>query len=241
MQLRPVGVSGRERHASEQGWDLQDNEQTVWTIRRRRHPHENDSAGRFRVLAETRQELPVLSNGSTAWRDERAEYRAGQQELQVCWKAPRTVPASAAVEELAAARAQEREDVLEVGCGARSGAERCRIERAAACGEEDEARETAADLEAARADVLVRQPIAREVEDRAQQERRESRPAGGTGRGARRHVKRDDHGYRPKRTSNAPPPLSDQNRFEVSANRRFAGTFIAGTPLPVLASVIPNE
>jgi hypothetical protein len=150
-------------------------------------------------LAETRQELPVLSNGSTAWRDERAEYRAGQQELQVCWEAPRAVPASAAVEELAAARAQEREDVLEVGCGARSGAERCRIERAAACGEEDEARETAADLEAARADVLVRQPIAREVEDRAQQERRESRPTGGTGRAARCHVKRDDHGYRPSR------------------------------------------
>jgi hypothetical protein len=152
-----------------------------------------------RLLAETRQELPVLSNGSTAWRDERAEYRAGQQELQVCWEAPRAVPASAAVEELAAARAQEREDVLEVGCGARSGAERCRIERAAACGEEDEARETAADLEAARADVLVRQPIAREVEDRAQQERRESRPTGGTGRCARRHVKRDDHGYGPSR------------------------------------------
>jgi hypothetical protein len=78
------------------------------------------------------------------------------------------------MEELAAARAQEREDVLEVWCGARSGAERCRIKRAAACGEEDEARETAADLEAARADVLVRQPIASEVEDRAQQERRES-------------------------------------------------------------------
>jgi hypothetical protein len=55
MQLHPVGVSGRERHASEQGWDLEDNEQTVWTIRWRRHPHENDSAGRCRVLAETQQ------------------------------------------------------------------------------------------------------------------------------------------------------------------------------------------
>ncbi len=40
MQLHPVSVSARERHAGEQGWDLQDNEQTVWTIRRRRHPHE---------------------------------------------------------------------------------------------------------------------------------------------------------------------------------------------------------
>lgn len=33
MQLHPVGVGGRERHANEQGWDLRDNEQTVWTIR----------------------------------------------------------------------------------------------------------------------------------------------------------------------------------------------------------------
>jgi hypothetical protein len=107
------------------------------------------------------------------------------------------MPAAVAVEELEAARAQEREDVLEVGCGARSGAERRRVERAAARGEENEAGETAADLEAARADVSVRQPIAREVKDRAQQERREPRPTGGTGRGARRHVKRDDHGYRP--------------------------------------------
>ena len=109
------------------------------------------------------------------------------------------MPASATVEELSAARAHEGEDMLEVGCGARRGPERCWIERAAARGEEDKADETATDLEAARADVLVRQTVAREVEDRPQQERRGSRPAGGTGRGARRHVKRDDHGYRPSR------------------------------------------
>ena len=96
-------------------------------------------------------------------------------------------------------RAQEGQDVLEVGYGAGPGADRRRIERAAACGEEDEARETAADLEAPRADVLMRQPIAREVKDRAQQERRDPRPARGTGRGARRHVKRDDHCHRPSR------------------------------------------
>ena len=80
------------------------------------------------------------------------------------------MPASAAVEEFGAARAQEREDVLEVGCGARRGAEGRRIDRATARGEEDEARETAADLEAARADVLVRQPIAREMKDRTEQD-----------------------------------------------------------------------
>ena len=130
-----------------------------------------------------------LLDSSTRWRDERAENRAGQQELQICGEAPRAVPASAAVEEFAAARAQERQDVFEVGCGARRGAERRRIERATARGEEDEARETAADLEAARADVLVRQPIACEVKDRAQQERRDPRPTRGTGRGARRNVK----------------------------------------------------
>ena len=133
------------------------------------------------------------------WRDERAENRAGEQELQVCREVSGAVPAAAAVEELATARAQEGEDVLEVGGGARRGTERRRIERAAARGEEDEARETAADLEAARADVLVRQAVAREVEDRPQEERREPRPTGGTGRGARRHMKRDDHGYRPSR------------------------------------------
>jgi hypothetical protein len=37
--------------------------------------------------------------------------------------------------------------VLEVGCGARRGAERRRIERAAARGEEDEARETSPPVE----------------------------------------------------------------------------------------------
>jgi hypothetical protein len=103
------------------------------------------------------------------------------------------------VEELAAARAQEREDVLEVGCGARRGAERPRIDRATARGEEDEARETAADLEAARADVLVGQPIAHEMKDRTEHDRREPRPGGGACRGTRRHVKRDDHSYRPSR------------------------------------------
>jgi len=76
-------------------------------------------------------------------RHERAENRAGQQELKLCRETARTVPAAAAVEELAAARAQERENVLEIRCRARRGAERRRIERAAARGEEDEAREPA--------------------------------------------------------------------------------------------------
>src|SRR5439155_19550997 len=95
-----------------------------------------------------------LSKPATSWREERAENRAGQQELQVCREAPRAVPASAAVEELATAWAQPRQHVLEVRRGTRRGAERRRIERTPARGKEDEARETAADLETARADVL---------------------------------------------------------------------------------------
>jgi hypothetical protein len=70
------------------------------------------------------------------------------------------------VEELPSARAQEREDVLEVRGGARRGAKRRRIERASPCGEDEEARDAAADLEPTRVDVLVRQAVAGKVEDR---------------------------------------------------------------------------
>jgi hypothetical protein len=98
------------------------------------------------------------------------------------------------VEELPPARAQEREDVLEVRGGARRRAKRRRIERASPRGEEQETRETAADLEVTRADVPMGQAVAREVEDRPEEERREPRSAGGACRGARRHVERDDHG-----------------------------------------------
>jgi hypothetical protein len=83
--------------------------------------------------------------------------------------------------------------MLEVRSGTRHGAKRRRIERASPHGEEDDARETAADLEATRADVLVWQAIAREMEDGPQEERGDSRPAHGPYRGARGHVERDDH------------------------------------------------
>ncbi len=97
------------------------------------------------------------------------------------------------MKELPSARAQERKDVLEVRGGARGAAKRPRIEWASLRGKEKDARETAADLEATRAEVLVRQAIAREMEDWPQEERRDSRPAGGAGRGARGYVERDDH------------------------------------------------
>ena len=99
----------------------------------------------------------------------------------------------AVVKEPPSARAQEREHVLEVraelatapSVAGSSGPRRAVRRRTP---------ETAADLEATRADVLVRQAIAREMEDWPQEERRESRPARHAGRGARGHVERDDHG-----------------------------------------------
>ncbi len=63
--------------------------------------------------------------------------------------------------------------MLEVRGGARRGAERRWVERTSPRGEKQEACETAADLEATRADVLVWQAVAREMEDRPEEERRE--------------------------------------------------------------------
>ena len=54
--------------------------------------------------------------------------------------------------------------------------------------------DTARDLKATRAEVLVRQAVAREVEDRPQEQRRKSRPTRRAGGGARGHMERDDHG-----------------------------------------------
>jgi hypothetical protein len=98
------------------------------------------------------------------------------------------------VEELLSARAQEREDVLEVGCGARCSAKCRRIERAASRGEDEDAPEAAADLEPPRAKVLVRNPVAGDVENRPQNECCEPRAAGGAGRSACRNVEGNDHG-----------------------------------------------
>jgi len=103
------------------------------------------------------------------------------------------VPTVAAMKELVPAWAHARNDVLEIRRRARCGSESRRIEQAAFASEEGEAEEAATDLEAARADVLVWQTIAREVEDRPQENRFDSRPARGTGCGACRDVERNDH------------------------------------------------
>ena len=57
--------------------------------------------------------------------------------------------------------------MLEVGRGARRSAKCCRIERSSPCGEEKDARQTAADLEPTRVKVSVGNAVAGDVENRA--------------------------------------------------------------------------
>jgi hypothetical protein len=119
----------------------------------------------LRARSDNRLERSGLPYGSTPWRNECTENRTGQQELQASREASRAVPA-AVVEELPSARAKEWEDVFEVRGRARRGA-KCRwIEGASPRGQEQEAGETAADLEATGVDVLMGQAVAGEVEDR---------------------------------------------------------------------------
>lgn len=82
-----------------------------------------------------------------------------------------SVPTAAAVKELGSVWAQKRHDVLEIRRGARRCSEGCRIQEAASAGDESKANEAAGDLEAARPDVFVWQTIAREMEDRSEEDR----------------------------------------------------------------------
>lgn len=126
------------------------------------------------------------------------ENCGGEQELHTCGEPTRAVPA-VIVEEFPAAQAQLREDVLEVRRGARCSSERHWIEWASPHGEKEDARKTAADLEPTRPEVSVRKAVARDVENRPQNESRKPRAAGGAGRCARRHVEGNYHGCLPSR------------------------------------------
>ena len=98
------------------------------------------------------------------------------------------------VEELPSTRAQEREDVLEVGRGARCSAKCRRVEQAPSRGEEEDAPEAAADLEPTRVKISVRNAVAGDVENGPQKECCDPRAAGGACRGACRNVKGNNHG-----------------------------------------------
>jgi hypothetical protein len=133
-------------------------------------------------------------SGDLAAPDESTNNHACQQQLHVSRKATGSVPTVAPVKQLRSARAKKWYDVLEIRSGACRCSESRRIEGTASAGEEGEAEGTATDFEAARANVLVWQAVAREVEDRPQKDRPEPGSAHGTGRSARRDMERDNHG-----------------------------------------------
>jgi hypothetical protein len=106
-------------------------------------------------------------------------------------------------------RAQERKHVLEVRRGARCSAKCRRIERASPRGEQEDSCNAAADLEPTRVEVSVRNTVARDVENRPQNECCEPRAAGGASRSACRHVEGNDHGCL---TSRMPAAVDGTNR-----------------------------
>jgi hypothetical protein len=128
--------------------------------------------------------------------DERTDNRTGHDELHVRTKATRSVPTEEPVKQLGSTGTQKGDNVLQIGGGARCRAESRGVERAAPAGQENEAKEAARDLEAARVDVLVRKTIARKVHDRPEDDGRQARSSCGPGGGAGRDVERDDHGRR---------------------------------------------
>jgi hypothetical protein len=124
---------------------------------------------------------------------EQAEDRSGKQKLQLRRERARAVPAAAAVKELLSARAQRREHVLEVRCRSPKRSQGRRIERAASRGEQGNGREPASDLEAAAADVLVRDAVCGEVERGSKQQRAPTRTGECTSRRTSCHMERNDH------------------------------------------------
>jgi hypothetical protein len=121
-----------------------------------------------------------------------ADCRACKQELRLRREAG-AVTAAAAMEEHLSPWAKPRDDVLEIRHRAGRRAQHRWIEHAAACGEEAERDEAAADLEAPVGNVLMRHPVAGNVERCAEQEREPTRAEKRAGRAPDRDMQRHDH------------------------------------------------
>ena len=131
------------------------------------------------------------SRPSPAAPDEEADDRAGQKELHAGRDPAVDVPL--AVKELPPTRPQPGHDMFEVRRGSRRAAEHGRIEQAATRSEQRKRGEAAADLEAQVVDVVVRDTVARDVNERSEQQSKRAGARERAGRGAGRDVKRDDH------------------------------------------------
>jgi hypothetical protein len=125
--------------------------------------------------------------------NQRAEDPARKRQLYKRREVSRAVPAKPVVKELPPTRTQRRENVLEIRRRTCDSAKRRRIEQATPPREEHDGRNATTDLKSTRAEVLVRHPVAREVENRAEKDGLGSRPSRGACQGAGGHVQRDDH------------------------------------------------
>lgn len=125
--------------------------------------------------------------------EQQADERSGEQELRLGREAG-AVAASAAVEELLASGPQQRHEVLEVGRRRGCAAEHGRVEGPAPGGEQREHGKAASDLEPAVVDVLVRHPVACDVQRRTEEQRQRTRADERAREAPGRDMERDDHG-----------------------------------------------
>jgi hypothetical protein len=105
------------------------------------------------------------------------------------------MPAAAAVarEQLSSTQTRHGQNVLEIWSGSGDCAHSGRVEEAAPKGEQKDGRNAAADLEAPGLDVVVRNAVSEEVQDRAEQDCARGRAGKGAPDRPRRDVERDDH------------------------------------------------
>jgi len=132
-------------------------------------------------------------HGSRAPFQKHPDDHAGQEELNVCAESTGAMPATPAVEELAAARTQPSKDVLEVGCRGRGRSECGGIERPAGDGEQSYRDYPAPDLKATVVDVLVWNSVTRKMQWRTAGERNDPRVRQCTQRCTGGDMERDDH------------------------------------------------
>jgi hypothetical protein len=130
-----------------------------------------------------------------ALRHERAEKKAGGEELSPRGHAARLVPAAPAMarEELSTAWAGEGQDVFGVRRRRGGGTENRRVERTPHGGQGGQHDYARAELEPPRRDVPVRYGVAQHVQECAERDRPTARPCQGSDGPAARNVPRNDH------------------------------------------------
>jgi hypothetical protein len=145
-------------------------------------------------MSSTREPLTLSAASRPPSRrfQEQPENCACQEELNAGAEASGAMP-TAPMEELAPARAQLREDVLEVGCSGGAGPQRGRVERAAREGEQRECEQAASDFKGTLGYVLVRDPITGKMQRRPECERGRLRSGQCAEQRTGRDMKRDDH------------------------------------------------